>query len=154
MHVNHFTNRDPASGRPFSDETPFISLSAGTFERDAVARTNYVHRARRTALLFGTEFGQRSTAYLYTCWVILAPRPSAEVENVAEEVRDLNSFRHYSPFQTEGEILAKVHVPENHIQSVERWDLDAAESRYRRTGRHVNPWFTAPEQLTNVRELI
>ena len=63
MHINHFTVPD-TSGVPFSQETPFVSLSAGTVERDAVARTNYVHRARKTALFFGTEFGQRPTAYL------------------------------------------------------------------------------------------
>jgi hypothetical protein len=154
MHVNHFTRPDPSSNLPFNENTPFISLSAGTVERDAVARTNYVHRARKTALFFGTEFGQKPKAYLYVCWVILAPRASAEVENLAEEVRDLNSYRHYSPFQTEGEILAKIHIPDNQIRSVERWELDAIANRYRQTGLYENPRFTPPGQLTNVRGLI
>ena len=154
MHVNHFTDKDPATGLPFNEESPFISMSAGTVERDAVARTNYVHRARKTALYFGTQFGQLPTAYLFVCWLILAPRPSAEIETVAEEVRDLNSYRHYSPFQTEGEVLAKVHVPDNHIQCCEQWDFEPAANLYRCTDVIPNPRFTSPEQLSNVRELI
>jgi len=154
MHVNHFTDKDPATGLPFNEESPFISMSAGTVERDAVARTNYVHRARKTALYFGTQFGQLPTAYLFVCWLILAPRPSAEIETVAEEVRDLNSYRHYSPFQTEGEVLAKVHVPDNHIHCCEQWDFEPAANLYRCTDVIPNPRFTSPEQLSNVRELI
>lgn len=53
--------------------SPFISLSAGTIERDAAAQTNHVRSARQTALWFGTEFGNETTAYLFTCWVLLAP---------------------------------------------------------------------------------
>ena len=154
MHVNHFMAIDPGTGRPFSEDSPFISLSAGTVERDAVAKTNYVHRARKTALFFGTEFGQRTSAYLYTCWVILAPRPSAEIEAVAEEVRDLNSYRRYSPFQTEGEVLAKVIVADNHIQCCEKWEMRPGDNFFRRVWSHANPRFTPPQQLANVRELI
>jgi len=154
MHVNHFTARDPATGRPFNENSPFISLSAGTVERDAVARTNFVHRARRTALYFGTEFGQRSSAYLYTCWVVLAPRAAVEIERMAEEVRDLNSYRRYSPFQPEGEVVAKIIIEDNCIQCCEKWALDGSPTRFRRVWTHANPRFSPPERLTNVRELI
>jgi hypothetical protein len=155
MHVNHFTAPDRATGRPFNTETPFISLSAGTVERDAAARTNYVHRARKTALWFGTDFGRRTTAYLYVCWVILAPRDSVEIEHLAEEVRDLNVYRHYSPFQTEGEIVAKILVEDNHIDCCEKWQLvDGPSPSFRRVWTYPNPRFVRPERLTNVRELI
>jgi hypothetical protein len=63
----------------------------GDRRRDAVARTNHVHRARKTALYFGTQFGKQPKAYLYVCWLVLAPRSAAEIATVAEEVRDLNS---------------------------------------------------------------
>ncbi|WP_203784695.1 hypothetical protein [Paractinoplanes rishiriensis] len=155
QHVNHFTDPDPSTGRPFNQVSPFISLSAGTVERDAVARTNWVRRARRTALHFGTEFGWKTTAYLYPCWVILAPRNAVEIQHVAEEVRDLNTYRHYSPFQTEGEIVAKIEVPDNHIQCCEKWELVGGPAGfYRRVWSHPNPRFVRPERLTNVRELI
>ncbi|WP_208630600.1 hypothetical protein [Amycolatopsis kentuckyensis] len=154
-HVNHFTKTDPATGHPFAKNSPFISLSAGTVDRDAVARTNLVHRARKTALWFGTQFGQYDFAYLYTCWVILAPRAAVDIEGIAEEVRDLNAYRRYSAYQTEGEIAAKVNVPDNQISHCEKWELHGSpRKRFSKAWTHVNPRFTPPEILTNVRELI
>jgi hypothetical protein len=155
LHVNHFTTPDPATGgSPFSKNSPFISLSCGTIERDAAAQTNLVHRALRTALWFGTEFGQHDVAYLYTCWVVLSPRPSVEVETVAEEIRDLNAYRRYSPFQTEGEITAKIIVPDNHILNCEKWEWDRSRLRFERKWTYANRRFTPPERLSNIRELI
>lgn len=154
LHVNHFDDPDPVTGEPFSQQSPFISLSCGTVERDVAAQTNLVHRARRTALWFGTNFGKQEAAYLFTCWVILAPRSCVAIEGVAEEVRDLNTYRRYSPFQTEGEVAAKIIVPDNQIRDVEKWELNETELYFQPTWRYDNPRFTEPEQLTNVRELI
>jgi hypothetical protein len=154
MHVNQFTTTDPATGRPFSEDTPFISLSAGTVERDAVAKTNLVHRARRTALFFGTDFGRYPKAYLFICWVVLAPRSAIEIEGVAEEIRDLNTYRRYSPFQSEGEIAAKIIVPDNQIHSCEKWEIRPGDDHFHQSWASPNPRFTPPERLSNVRELI
>jgi hypothetical protein len=148
LHVNHFE----LGG--FNERTPFISLSAGTIERDAAAQTNLVRRARRTALWFGSDFGRVSVAYLYTCWLVLAPRRAVEIEGVAEEVRDLHTYRRYSAFQTEGEITAKVVIPDNQIRSCEKWECDWAARRLQRVWTTTNPRFDVPERLTNVRELI
>lgn len=153
-HVNHFTSTDPASGKPFCDMSPFISLSAGTIERDAAAQTNHVHRARRTALWFGTQFGALDTAYLFTCWILLAPRSAVGVEAVAEEVRDLNTYRRYSAFQTEGEVLAKIIVPANQIRDCQKWTWNRKARSLLRVWSYPNDRFTKPEILTNVRELI
>jgi hypothetical protein len=154
FHVNHFEDTDPSTGRPFFEQTPFISLSAGTVERDAAAKTNLIHRARRTAIWFGTAFGRLDTAYLFTCWTILAPRPSVQVEGVAEEVRDLNAYRRYSDVQTEGEVTVKVIIPDNHIRSCEKWLWDRGSCEFSMEWEYENPRFTRPEQLTNVRQLI
>jgi hypothetical protein len=155
MHVNHFTETDPTTKQPFERGSPFISLSAGTVERDVAAQTNHVHRARRTALYFGTDFGRLTSAYLYYCWVVLAPRAAVEIEYLAEEVRDLNAYRHYSPFQTEGEVVAKIVIGDSHIQRCEKWELRAGPAPwYQRTWTHSNPRFVNPERLTNVREVI
>jgi hypothetical protein len=37
---------------------------------------------------------------------------------------------------------------------VEKWELDTGANRYEQTGELLNPRFTPPEQLTNVKELI
>jgi hypothetical protein len=153
-HVNHFTDVDPTTGRPFREQTPFISLSAGSVERDRLAQTNLVHRARRTALWFGTDFGRQPTGYLYPCWLVLAPRQNVEVEGLAEEIRDLNAYRRYSHFQTEGEITAKVNIPDNHIWRCEKWTLSPDGRTYHRAWVYTNPRFTPPQKLSNVRELI
>jgi hypothetical protein len=154
MHVNHFSSRDPLTGRPFSEVTPFISIACGTISRDMAARTNEVHSALETALLYGTRFGKQNVGYLYWCWVIVGPRAAVEVEGVAEEVRDLNTYRAYSAFQNEGEVTAKVVIPVNHIQRCEKWVWDRAAKDFRRSWTHQNPSFTPPETLSNVRELI
>ncbi|UKD54104.1 hypothetical protein L3Q65_40530 [Amycolatopsis sp. FU40] len=153
-HINHFDELDPVTRVPFSEDSPFISLTSGTVERDAFAATNHVRRARDTALWFGTEYGKHEFAYLYTCWVLLAPRPAVEVEGVAEEVRDLNAYRRYSAYQTEGEVTAKIMVPDNQIKSCEKWELNRSKKAFHRTLVHPNPRFTEPEALSNVRELI
>jgi hypothetical protein len=154
LHINHFSDPDPATGHPFSKMTPFISFSSGTVERDSIAKTNYVHTALRTALWFGTDFGASDTAYLYTCWLIVGIRAAVEVEAVAEEVRDLNSYRRYSAYQTEGEVVAKVVVPDNQIQQCQKWTWNRASRKISPDWIYKNPRFTAPDTLSNVRELI
>ncbi|GAA1279780.1 hypothetical protein Psi02_78530 [Planotetraspora silvatica] len=153
-HVNQFDGIDPGSGRPFREVTPFISFTAGTVERDAVAKTNLFHSARSVALWFGTDFGQRDHAYLYTCWVVLAPRPAVEIEGVAEEVRDLNAYRRFSAFQTEGEILVKIALPDNQIRDCEKWTFDRHRKIFTKEWAHINPRFTSPAQLSNIRDVI
>jgi hypothetical protein len=154
MHVNHFTDPDPVSGRKFSEVTPFISLAAGVVERDKVARTNLVHTAQRTALWFGTGFGQYSTAYLFTCWVILGTRSAVEIAHIAEEVRDLNTYRRYSDFQTEGEVTAKINVPGNQIKECQKWEWERAARKFRVTEPWTNPRFVPPDALSNIREVV
>lgn len=154
LHVNHFSHKDANSGFRVSEDTPFISLSCGTVERDVLARTNIARSALGTALWFGTDFNRRDTAYIYTCWVILGPRPAPDIEGVAEEVRDLNSYRRFSDYQPEGEVAAKISVPENHVQRCDKWIREAVSGTFRLVWTHSNPTFTHPETLSNVRELI
>lgn len=153
-HINQFGAKDPGTGTPFSLQTPFISLSAGTVERDMVRATNHVRRARHTALWFGSDFARNSVAYLVVCWVVVAPRPAIAVKGIAEEPRDLHTYRRYSPFQTEGEITAKIEVPAAQLHSVEKWEVDLPARRITHAWTDLNSVFTPPETLSNVREAI
>lgn len=151
MHVNQFEDLDPATNRPFCEVTPFISLTAGTVERDSVMKTNRARRALQTAIWFGSNFGRARYAYLYRCWLVVAPRHSIEVEGVAEEVRDLNVYRRWSPYQTEGEITAKIQVPGNQIKQCEKWEAAGVPHL---VWTHINHSFIGPETLSNIREVI
>jgi hypothetical protein len=154
MHVNHFDEPDPLTNEPFSKHTPFISLTAGTVERDDLARTNIEHSALQTALLFGSDYGRLDVAYVFRCWLIVAPRSAVEIEGVSEEIRDLNTYRRYSAYQTEGEIAAKVIVPDNQIEHCQQWLWDGSPRTLRPGWLQPNPRFTLPSVLSNVRELL
>jgi hypothetical protein len=153
MHVNQFTARDPMTNRKFCETTPFISLTAGTIERDTILKTNVAHSARRVALAFGSDFGREPVAYLFYCWLVIAPRRAVEVQGVAEEVRDLNTYRSYSAYQTEGEIAAKIEVPANQIERCEKWSI-TPWGDFTCDWIHVNGDFAPPETLSNIRGLI
>ena len=84
----------------------------------------------------------------------LAPRVAVTIESVSEEVRDLNTYRRYSQFQPEGEVIAKVWVPDNQIKECEKWTWDRKDLMFKRAWSYPNSRFTLPEMLTNVRELI
>jgi hypothetical protein len=77
----------------------FISLSTGTVELSAVLRANLVHRALKTALWFRSSFGRNDAAYVFSCWAVPTPRQAVEIEGIAEEVGDFNTYRRYSDFR-------------------------------------------------------
>ncbi|MEV4508136.1 hypothetical protein AB0K00_04170 [Dactylosporangium sp. NPDC049525] len=154
LHVNHFDEPDPVTGRPVAEVTPFISIACGVVSRVEASKTNDVISAFGIAQKFATDSATLPFGYLYWCWVLVSPRPAVEIESVAEEVRDLNSYRSYSKFQPEGEVVAKVVVPSNQIHRCEKWTWSRRDKMYKREWKHLNPAFVEPERLSNVREVI
>jgi hypothetical protein len=155
LHVNSYDQVDPATGRPFCEGTPFISLAAGTVDRNAFLKTNFIHPAHQTALRFASDFGRhRGECYLFYCWVIVGLNPAVEVMPLAEEVRELNSYRRYSAFQLEGEIAAKVWIPSRQIHRFERYDVRPAARgvRIRFVDSELNSDFVDPQNVVNIRE--
>lgn len=132
-------------------ETPFISLTAGCVQRDAARRLNRIREAQDVALRFATDWG-REPGYLFHCWVLVGLNPAVEIEAVAEEVRELNTYVRWSDYQLEGEITAKVIVPANQIQRWERWD--PMGPWLRRTGWRINTRFDPPQRLANLRGVL
>lgn len=120
LHVNHYDEVDPDTGRLVKEISPFISLSAGCVDRRKLLRTNKIHPARRTALDFATQSGVRP-GWLFTCWVLVSVNRAAGVASVAEEVRELHHARSYSEYYTEGEVAAKINVPSRQILCAELW---------------------------------
>ena len=134
----------------FGPETPFISLACGAVERDAVVRYNWVRSAVDTALMFATDSWTRPGAVFYV-WVATSHRPAVAVQAVAEPVRDLNIYWRWSPYQPEGEVTAKVHIPANQIEKLEWWIPTSHGGRLEET--IPNPGYVAAERLSDVREL-
>lgn len=143
-HVNRYDDTYPPTGTRYGELTPFISMTAGSVSRDTFLRANVVHPAWRTAEAFATRNG-RSTGYVFRCWVPVALNRAVEVEWVAEEVRELNTYRAYSAYQPEGELTAKVRVPPTQILSAT--PVGPAGAGAART----NPRFVRPDPVFNMR---
>ena len=134
----------------FGEETPFISLACGSVERDDVIRYNWIRSAVDTALMFATDNWTRPGALFYV-WVAASHRPAVAVSTVAEPVRDLNIYRRWSPYQPEGEVTAKIHIPANQIKKLEWWVPWHGQGRIEDTIENRN--YVEPELLSDVREL-
>lgn len=105
------------------DETPFLSTTAGTVERRAAVERNVFFPPMYTALRFATrnfsQDGYIVHAYLYTLG-----KKSVELEEFAEEVRDVNTYTAFYAWHPEGEIVAKIMIPARRIEKIERYDLE------------------------------
>jgi hypothetical protein len=150
LHVNNYNH--------IYNDTPFISLTAGCVERDTFYRTNRVLPAEDTALMFATRNGTQD-GFLFYCWVIVGLKPAVAIEGLAEEVRELNSYRSWSAYQLEGELTAKIHIPANQIQRVEWWAPGSGGEPAQQTSRpewnpaYLNSLFNPPSDVSNIREL-
>lgn len=156
LHVNSYGGEHPVHAGKIKDETPFISLTAGAVSRNVFFKTNFVHPAHRTALWFASDFGRlRGDCFLFYCWVVVALSPSVEVRHLAEEVRELNTYRRYSAFQTEGEIVAKIDVPSRQIHRFERYEISGDPNgppALAYLEARVNPRYVDPYSIVNIRE--
>jgi hypothetical protein len=69
-HLNRYETLDPRTGKPFGENTPFISTTSGVVERDAVSGRNITFTALETALRFATDSYTRDGyvfyGYVYT----------------------------------------------------------------------------------------
>ena len=123
-HQNKYDDPDPLrSNQPFSEETPFISTTAGTVVRDNFNRTNILEPAQLTALRFATNGWQGSGMVVY-CYVFILGKKAVGHEQFSEELRELNIYTGYSPYQPEGEITAKIQIPTTQIERIEVWIAD------------------------------
>ena len=159
-HQNHYTAPDPLEGGElFGRHTPFISTTAGTVERDTFAKTNIMHPAWEVALPFATE-SLSTDGYLFYCYLFIIGRPAVPLEAFAEEVRELNVYTAFSPFQPEGEITAKIIIPPAQIEYAEFWRVEDIRDALDQGSLPMpantlpNNLFVSPNLYNNVRDVL
>jgi hypothetical protein len=125
-HQNQYNTPDPLEGNePFSWHTPFISTTAGTVERFISTSTNVITPAWIEALDFATS-SFTVDGYIFYCYLWLVGRQTVKHAALSEELRELNVYTGFSPFQPEGEITAKIIIPPAQIERAEFWSASDA----------------------------
>jgi hypothetical protein len=159
-HLNRYEEWDPTTGQKFSDNTPFISTTSGTVERDVFRMLNVIRPAFVTALQFATA-DYTQTGYIFYGYVFTLGRKAVELMEFAEEVRDILIYTGFLPYYREGEIVAKIYIPSVRLERYEKYD-GAAALRDFEVGRRprpllpprVNPKYQPPGKYANIRGLI
>jgi hypothetical protein len=160
-HQNRYDDPDPdEQNEPFRLHTPFISVTAGTVERDAVAMHNLIYSAWQVALEFATD-GWSSDGCIFYAYVFVLGRNSVPHQAFSEELRELNVFTAFSPFQPEGEITAKIVIPPAQIEKCEFYDIASVHNDLA-SGRLPVPmhtflngaFFQPPDNISNVRDCL
>jgi hypothetical protein len=158
-HLNHYSDLDPSLNTPFYENTPFISATAGSVERDEFAQRNIVFDPFITALRFATR-DFTTTGHVFHAYVFTLGRQSITLGQFAEEVRELNIYKTFMPFHPEGEIAAKIEICGPQIEKWEEYDGPAALASLLAGDRpdpsftHSNPIYASPEKYCNIRGLV
>jgi hypothetical protein len=159
-HLEHYDDADPLNGgAPFRENTPFISVTAGSVERAAFLQRNIVFDPFVTALLFATN-GFRAYGHVFYAYVFTLGRQSIPLVEFAEEVRELNIYKYYLRFHPEGEITAKIEIRGRQIERWEGYDGPAALAALRTAATPqpaasgVNFNYEPPERYCNIRGLV
>jgi hypothetical protein len=158
-HQNRYADPDPDprfKGHAFGAHTPFISVTAGTVERDAARLRNIINPAWQVALEFATDGWQRD-GYVFSCYVFVLGRKAVPHQPFAEELRELNVYASFSLFQPEGEITAKISIPPAQIARVDFFAIADVQNAFAKgrlptpTTTTPNPLFQSPADISNVR---
>jgi hypothetical protein len=144
----------------FGPETPFISTTAGSVVRDATGKTNIIESAEYIATEFATD-GFTRDGWVFAGYLFTLGRKAVRQQPFAEEVRELNLYTGYLPFQPEGELVAKFHWPAVQLEAA--WPVTARPDP-KRPGRMLWPnkgavldnrgVYVPPEDIVNVREAL
>jgi hypothetical protein len=119
------------------ESTPFISTTAGTVEIDVARSRNVFFPPMYTALRFATRHFTQD-GYVLHGYVFTLGKKSVELEEFAEEVRDVNTYTAFYAWHPEGEIVAKVRIPARRVEKIERYTSAGLEVALKR-GRIPTP---------------
>jgi hypothetical protein len=105
-----------------ADETPYLSTTAGVVERDTARARNVYFPPLYTALRFATANFSRD-GYVFHAYVFALGKKAVELQEFAEELRDLQTYTRYYAYHPEGEFVEKIELPATRIEKVERYNL-------------------------------
>jgi hypothetical protein len=127
-------------------------------ERFVSTSTNIITPAWIEAVDFATS-SFTVDGYVFYCYLWVVGRQTVKHQALSEELRELNVYTGFSPFQPEGEITAKISIPPAQIEKAEFWSAsDAFEAVENEvlpapdpSRTIVNPLFVNPSDYNNVR---
>jgi hypothetical protein len=158
-HLERYDDVHPETNRPFNQDTPYISTTAGSIQRDQLLTRNVFYPPLLTAMQFATNWFRRA-GYIFYGYVYVLGKKSLPLEEFAEEVRELNIYTSWLRFHKEGEIVAKIIIPSTRLSRVERYEPNPTLSALRRGAKPApawsldNPTFCPPEDFSNVRDVL
>ncbi len=165
LHLNHYHRSIPASNplssygtASFGEVSPFISTTAGTIHRNALAKRNILFDPFITSLRFATN-NFKTNGYVFYAYLITIGKIAIEMEQFAEEVRELHIYKNYLPYHKQGEIMAKILIPSVQIEKALGYDglqakRDLACGKLPAPSIIINTSYQAPEKLSNIREVL
>jgi hypothetical protein len=90
-HLERYDDIHPATGRPFKEDTPYISTTAGSIERNELLRANIFYPPFLTAVIFATDWFSRP-GHVFYGYVYVLGKQSVPLQEFAEEIRELNIY--------------------------------------------------------------
>jgi len=116
--------------------------------------------AKDIALRFATNFWKQD-GFLFFCYLFVLNKKSIGHRAFAEEIRELNIYTGFSPYQPEGEITAKIIIPPEQIERYEFYSLNSVQNDIS-SGRLPRPskkvpnieYFLPPENYHNIKEFL
>ncbi len=157
-HQNHYDDNDPTTGRPFHENTPYISTTAGTIERHGY------FNLRRPAFLIALQFATRNfttTGVVFYAYLNVLGRKALPLQEFSEETRELNIWHAFQQYHPEGEVVAKISIPPPHLEKAVAYDGPAALIDIETVGVATPLWteynferYVTPDTVSNLREPI
>lgn len=155
LHLERYQDVPPGSERPFWEDTPFISTTAGTAVEDRMSEKLYIHDAFWEAAMFATKRFE-TDGWIFYGYVYVLGKPSIELQEFAEEVRNFHLYARFLQYRHEGEITAKIEIPPVRLRCAELYHGPKLAEQLRR-GERPEPTnvlqsdaYCPPERYANI----
>ncbi|TCC95038.1 hypothetical protein [Pedobacter hiemivivus] len=169
LHLNKYDKQLPSShpefapNRTYGDISPFISTTAGAYQRAYNDQYDFGFNKLFSPLVTALGFATKtftSDGVLFYGYLITLGKKAVEMQQFAEEVREMHIYTNYLPHHHEGEIMAKIIIPSVQIEKVEFYDSDGLLEKIERkekikpTFSIKNLYYKDPNKFSNIREIL